>query len=68
MDRNERIWILAMIVFGILWLLALAAPHVVLFTHGSWWAVVTGILVPVLWLMSMPCTCSTGGLEQFTFG
>lgn len=54
--------------FVALWCAFCAVPFVLERTAGLGWAVVAGIALPVLWLSTMPCSCSTGGLGASILG
>lgn len=42
-------------------LVALAAPHIVLWVCGVYWAVLVGLVVWIAWFATMPTTCVNGG-------
>jgi hypothetical protein len=44
-----------------LWLLGLALPFLGWHFFGIGVASTVGFLVPVIWIMTMPCTCMDGG-------
>jgi len=43
-------------------------PFVVAEVFGVGWGVLVGIVMPALWLMTMPCTCMEGGLLASMLG
>jgi hypothetical protein len=45
-----------------LWAAALAGPSVALVLFGLPAAVLTGLVLPVVWVFVMPSTCRSGGL------
>jgi hypothetical protein len=52
---------LGMVAFLALWLTGLILPFVGWHMFGIGAASVIGLCVPLLWLMTMPCTCMDGG-------
>ena len=46
----------------------IAVPYIVLSVAGPIWAFVAGIGLPVLWFVTMPTTCMSGGLIFSLFG
>jgi hypothetical protein len=50
--------------FAALWLAALALP-LILFRFSPLAAAVTGVALPILWVIGMPCTCMKGGFAAF---
>lgn len=50
------------IVYLLLAVGAITAPHVVAAMYGLHWAATTGAVVVILWSTTMPVTCMEGGL------
>ena len=52
----------------IMFFAVLALPYAVLAMIGPAWAVLAGLICPVVWFLTMPTTCMSGGLIYSILG
>ncbi len=59
--RESQKFAISVCIFLGLWAVGLVLPFASWHFFGINVAVAVGVLVPVVWLMTMPCTCMDGG-------